>query len=155
MKNIFRIYKRDMKRICTNWAALIMAVVLIIIPSLYSLINIKASWDPYGNTNGLKIAVVNKDKGTVFKEQDINIGEELVEKLEDNDKMGWEFTDEETAKTGLKEEKYYATIVIPENFSEEVTTVSSKDVSKLKLIYTVNEKKNSIAPRLQMQVLKV
>lgn len=148
MKSIFRIYKRDMKRICTNWAALIMAAILIIIPSLYSLINIKASWDPYSNTNGLKIAVVNQDAGTVYKEQDINIGEELVEKLEDNDKMGWEFTDEETAKNGLKEEKYYATIIIPENFSEEVTTVSSKEVSKPKLIYTVNEKKNSIAPKI-------
>ncbi len=148
MRNIFRIYKRDVKRICTNWAALIMAIILIIIPSLYSLINIKASWDPYSNTNGLKIAVVNKDKGTVFKEQDINIGEELVEKLEDNDKMGWEFTDEETAKTGLKEETYYATIEIPEDFSEAVTTVSSKDVTKPKLIYTVNEKKNSIAPKI-------
>lgn len=148
MRNIFRIYKRDVKRICTNWAALIMAIILIIIPSLYSLINIKASWDPYSNTNGLKIAVVNKDKGTVFKEQDINIGEELVEKLEDNDKMGWEFTDEETAKTGLKEEIYYATIEIPEDFSEAVTTVSGKDVTKPKLIYTVNEKKNSIAPKI-------
>lgn len=148
MKSIFRIYKRDMKRICTNWAALIMAVILIIIPSLYSLINIKASWDPYSNTNGLKIAVVNKDEGTIFKEQDINIGEELVEKLEDNDKMGWEFTDEESAKSGLKEEKYYATIIIPEDFSEKVTTVSGKEVSNPKLIYTVNEKKNSIAPKI-------
>lgn len=148
MRNIFRIYKRDIKRICTNWAAIVMALILIIIPSLYSLINIKASWDPYGNTNGLKIAVVNNDKGTIFKEQDINIGDELVEELEKNDKMGWEFTDEETAKNGLKEEKYYASVVIPENFSEQATTVSGKDVSKPKLIYTVNEKKNSIAPKI-------
>ncbi|MBE6062372.1 MAG: YhgE/Pip domain-containing protein [Clostridium butyricum] len=148
MKNVFRIYKRDIKRICTNWAALIMAIILIIIPSLYSLINIKASWDPYSNTNGLKIAVVNKDIGTIFKEQDINLGKKLVEELEDNSKMGWEFTDEDSAKSGLKEEKYYASIVIPEDFSEAVTTVSGKNVTKPKLIYTVNEKKNSIAPKI-------
>ncbi|HCW53724.1 MAG TPA: YhgE/Pip domain-containing protein [Clostridium sp.] len=148
MKNILRIYKRDLKRICTNWAALAMAIILIIIPSLYSLINIKASWDPYSNTKGLKVAVVNNDKGTVFKEQDVNVGEELVEKLEDNDKLGWVFTDEESAKKGLLEEKYYASIVIPENFSEQVTTVATKDVIKPKLIYTVNEKKNSIAPKI-------
>lgn len=148
MKNILRIYKRDVKRICTNWAALIMAIILIIIPSLYSLINIKASWDPYSNTKGLKVAVVNNDKGTIFKEQDVNVGKELVEKLEDNDKLGWVFTDEETAKKGLLEEKYYASIVIPENFSEAVTTVATKDVINPKLIYTVNEKKNSIAPKI-------
>lgn len=148
MKNILRIYKRDVKRICTNWAALTMAIILIIIPSLYSLINIKASWDPYSNTKGLKVAVVNKDAGTVFKEQDVNVGEELVEKLQDNDKLGWVFTDEEEAKKGLLEEKYYASIVIPENFSEDVTTVATKNVTKPKLIYTVNEKKNSIAPKI-------
>lgn len=148
MKNILRIYKRDVKRICTNWAALIMAIILVIIPSLYSLINIKASWDPYSNTGGLKVAVVNNDKGTVFKEQNVNVGEELVEKLKGNDKLGWVFTDEESAKNGLLEEKYYASIVIPENFSEQVTTVAKKDVVKPKLIYTVNEKKNSIAPKI-------
>ena len=89
MKNIFRIYARDIKRICTNWAAMIMAIVIILIPSLYSLTNIKASWDPYANTGGIKIAVVNNDAGTIYKEQNLNLGEELVEKLKDYHKMNW------------------------------------------------------------------
>ncbi|MGN2337651.1 YhgE/Pip family protein [Clostridium cagae] len=148
MRNIFRIYKRDIVTIATNWAALIMIIVLIIVPSLYSLINIKASWDPYGATNGIKIAIINEDKGTVFKEKDINLGEELIEKLEENDKMGWSFVDKETGKKGLIEEKYYATIEIPENFSKDLTTLVEKDVEKPKLIYTVNEKKNTIAPKM-------
>lgn len=100
MKNIFRIYARDIKRICTNWAAMIMAIVIILIPSLYSLTNIKASWDPYANTSGIKIAVVNKDSGTIYKDQDLNLGEELIEKLEDNDKMDWTFVNEEEASEG-------------------------------------------------------
>ncbi len=148
MRNIFRIYKRDIVTIATNWAALIMILVLIIVPSLYSLINIKASWDPYGATKGIKIAIINEDKGTVFKEKDINLGEELIEKLEDNDKMGWSFVDKETGKKGLLEEKYYATIEIPESFSKDLTTLVEKEVEKPKLIYTVNEKKNTIAPKM-------
>lgn len=148
MKNIFKIYKRDMVTIATNWAALIMIIVLIIVPSLYSLINIKASWDPYGATKGIKIAVINEDNGVVFKEKDINLGKELVEKLEENDKMGWSFVDKETGKKGLIEEKYYATIEIPESFSKDLTTLIEKDVVKPKLIYTVNEKKNIIAPKM-------
>lgn len=148
MKNIFRIYIRDIKRICTNWAAMIMAIVIILIPSLYSLTNIKASWDPYANTNGIKIAVVNNDVGTVYKDQDLNLGEELVEKLEDNDKMNWIFVSEDEASHGLLNEKYYASIVIPEDFSECVTTLMDKEVVKPKLIYTVNEKINAIAPKL-------
>lgn len=148
MKNIFRIYKRDIVTIFTNWAALIMILVLMIVPSLYSLINIKASWDPYGNTAGIKVAIINEDKGALFKDQDINLGKELVEKLQDNDKMGWTFVDKETGEKGLLQEKYYATIEIPEDFSENVTTLVGKNVVKPKLKYTVNEKKNVIAPKM-------
>ena len=148
MKNIFRIYARDIKRICTNWAAMIISIVIILIPSLYSLTNIKASWDPYANTSGIKIAVVNKDSGTIYKDQDLNLGEELIEKLEDNDKMDWTFVSEEEASEGLVKEQYYASIVIPEDFSKCVTTLMEKEVVKPKLIYTVNEKINAIAPKL-------
>jgi putative membrane protein len=149
MKNAFRIYKRDMIKICTNWVALVMILVIIIIPSLYSLVNIDASWDPYSNTKGIKIVVINDDKGTVFKGQDINIGNELVDKLKDNDKLGWVFLDDkDAAKKDLLLEKYYATVEIPENFSENATTVVSKNVIKPTLIYTVNEKKNAIAPKM-------
>jgi len=149
MKNAFRIYKRDMIKICTNWVAIAMIIILIIIPSLYSLINIDASWDPYSNTNGVKVVVINEDKGTVFKEQDINLGNELVDKLKDNNKLGWVFLDDkETAKQDLLLEKYYATIEIPEDFSKNATTFVEKDVVKPKLIYTVNEKKNAVAPKM-------
>lgn len=149
MKNVFRIYKRDMTKIFTNWVALIMMLVIIIIPSLYSLINIDASWDPYSNTKGIKIVVINEDKGTYFKGQDINIGNELVDNLKENDKLGWEFlNDKEAARKDLVLEKYYAMIEVPEDFSENATTFVSKNVVKPKLIYTVNEKKNAIAPKM-------
>ncbi|MVX63051.1 YhgE/Pip domain-containing protein [Clostridium chromiireducens] len=148
MKNIIKIFKRDIKNIFTNWIATVVVVALMIIPSLYSLINIKASWDPYSNTNGILVAVINEDKGTVYKEHDINLGNELVDKLKDNDKLGWVFVDKQTAQEGLIMEKYYATIEIPENFSEDVATIVKKDVVKPKLIYTVNEKKNVIASKI-------
>jgi YhgE/Pip-like protein len=148
MKNAFRIYKRDLKRIRINWVARLMIIVIIIIPSMYSWINIKASWDPYSNTGGIKIAVINEDKGTVYKEQNINLGNDLVNKLKDNDKLGWVFTDKESAQRDLILEKYYATIEIPENFSKDATTLMGKDVEKPKLIYTVNEKKNAVAPKM-------
>ncbi|WP_315078557.1 YhgE/Pip domain-containing protein [uncultured Clostridium sp.] len=148
MKNIIKIFKRDFKNIFKNWVATVVVIALMVIPSLYSLINIKASWDPYSSTSGILIAVVNEDKGTTFRDEDINLGNELVEKLEDNDKMGWTFVDKETAKDGLINEKYYATIEIPENFSEDATTLVEKRVKRPKLIYTVNEKKNAIAPKM-------
>ncbi|SFD38122.1 YhgE/Pip domain-containing protein [Clostridium uliginosum] len=148
MKNIIKIFKRDVVNIATNWVATVVVIALMVIPSLYSLINIKASWDPYSNTSGIQIAIINEDKGATFKDQDINLGNDLVDKLKDNDKMGWTFVDKETAKDGLLYEKYYATVEIPEDFSENATTIVDKKVVKPKLIYTVNEKKNAIAPKI-------
>lgn len=148
MKNALKIFKRDIKAMVTNWAALIMVVILILIPSLYSLVNIKASWDPYGNTGGIQVAVVNEDEGTEFKGSDINLGDELVDKLKDNTKLGWNFLDKETATQGILEETYYAMIEIPADFSKNVTSLIEKDIKKPQIIYTVNEKKNSIAPKI-------
>lgn len=148
MKNAFRIYKRDINRIRNNWVARLMVIVIIIIPSMYSLINIKASWDPYANTGGIKIAVINEDKGTIYKEQNINLGKDLVDKLKDNDQLGWVFTDKESAEKDLLLEKYYATIEIPEDFSKDAATLTEKNIQKPKLIYTVNEKKNAVAPKM-------
>lgn len=154
MKNIIKIMKKDFKNIMTNWAALVIVLGVIGIPSLYSLINIFASWDPYSSTSGIRVAVVNDDQGTVFKEKEINLGNELVDKLKDNDQMGWEFVDKETADNGLLIEEYYAVIVIPEDFSKDTTTLVEKNVKKPKLIYTANEKKNPIAPKFTDSAVK-
>ena len=48
MKNIFKIYKRDLKKIFTNSMAIILAVGIAVLPSLYAWFNIYANWDPYG-----------------------------------------------------------------------------------------------------------
>lgn len=148
MRNILKIIKRDAKSVFTNWVALVVVLALVLIPSLYSLVNIRASWDPYSNTSGVKVAIVNLDKGTNFNDKDINIGNELIEKLKDNDKLGWVFTDKETAHNGLIMEEYYAMIEIPEDFSECVTTIVEKDKKQPTLYYSVNEKKNAIAPKM-------
>lgn len=154
MKNIIKIIKKDFKNIITNWIALGIVLGLIAIPSLYSLVNIFASWDPYSSTSGIKVAVVNEDKGTTFRDKDINLGNELVDKLKDNDKIGWEFVDKETADNGLLMEEYYASIIIPEDFSQKTTTLVEKNVEKPKLIYTANEKKNPIAPKFTDSAVK-
>ncbi|MCH1624236.1 YhgE/Pip domain-containing protein [Ferdinandcohnia quinoae] len=148
MKNIFQIYKTDVKRIVTNWAALIIILGLIFLPSLYAWFNIKASWDPYGNTKGIKIAVTNHDEGTTIKEKKINAGEEIVESLKKNKLLGWTFVDEKTALNGVNHGNYYASIIIPKDFSAKIATVLTKNPTKATIDYTVNEKINAIAPKI-------
>lgn len=148
MKNILKIYKRDMKSIFTNWVALIIAIALTILPALYAWFNIKADWDPYGNTNGIQIAVINNDKGGTLEDKKINLGEQVVDSLKENTALGWNFVSEKEAKDGLENETYYASIEIPKDFTKDLLTMTTGDIVKPKLKYTLNQKINPIAPKI-------
>lgn len=148
MENILKIFTRDIKSIIKNWVALIIIVGLMILPSLYAWFNIRASWDPYGNTGGIKVAIVNNDKGGNLQDKFISVGDELVAKLKENTNLGWEFVSEEEGNNGVHKGKYYATIIIPEEFTSETLSIINNNIKRPTLIYRVNEKSNAIAPKI-------
>ena len=147
MSSIFEIYFRDVKRVVTNWAALMIIIGLIIMPSMYAWFNIKSSWDPYGNTKGLKIAIVNEDRGATVLNNKINIGNEVIHSLKQNPSLGWRFTSKKVANEGVKQGKYYASILIPNDFSTKISTVLTDHPQKPELVYQVNEKLNIVVPK--------
>ena len=66
MSHVIEIIKRDAKAIFTNPIAMIIIIGIIVLPSLYALLNIQACWDPYGNTGDVPFAIANLDNGTTF-----------------------------------------------------------------------------------------
>ena len=149
MKKAFQIFKRDLKRLLRNPVAMIITIGVCIIPSLYAWYNIEANWDPYGNTSGVRIAVANEDRGVETElTGELNAGEQTVEKLRENDALGWVFTDAESAKEGVYRGDYYAAIIIPADFSEHLTSMLTGDFEQPEIKYYVNEKKNAIAPKV-------
>lgn len=148
MKQIWRIYKTDLRNVAKHWAAIVIVVGLMILPSLYAWFNIKASWDPYGNTKEVPIAVSNQDAGSNLRGKDINIGDEIVDSLKKNKNLGWKFVDEKQAIYGVERGDYYASITIPKDFSEKIATVLDENPQKPELDYYVNEKVNAIAPKI-------
>ncbi|MED3614515.1 YhgE/Pip domain-containing protein [Bacillus wiedmannii] len=148
MKQIWRIYKTDLRNVAKHWAAIVIVLGLMILPSLYAWFNIKASWDPYGNTKEVPIAVSNQDAGSNLRGKDINIGEEIVDSLKKNKNLGWKFVDEKQAIHGVERGDYYASITIPKDFSEKIATVLDENPQKPELDYYVNEKVNAIAPKI-------
>ncbi|MEJ9115362.1 YhgE/Pip domain-containing protein [Bacillus paramobilis] len=148
MKQIWRIYKTDLRNVAKHWAAIVIVLGLMILPSLYAWFNIKASWDPYGNTKEVPIAVSNQDAGSNLRGKDINIGDEIVDSLKKNKNLGWKFVDEKQAIYGVERGDYYASITIPKDFSEKIATVLDENPQKPELDYYVNEKVNAIAPKI-------
>lgn len=150
MKQIWAIFLRDIKNIGKNPVAVIVALGIMILPSLYAWFNIAANWDPYGNTKGLRVAVASLDQGTRIEQLDttVNIGDMIISNLHENDQIGWQFVDEEQAVEGVKAGRYYACVIIPEDFSEKTASIFTSKVQKPTLQYYVNEKKNAIATKI-------
>ena len=149
MKKILTILKRDLKRILTNEAALLVLVGISLLPSFYAWFNIAANMDPYGNLDQVKIAVSNEDTSVPFQGKDLNAGNEIIEQLKKNDQLGWTFVDREAAIEGVKAGDYYAAIIIPSDFSSSFLSILDEGAIRFPALdYYVNEKLNAIAPKI-------
>lgn len=150
MKNIGAIFKGDVKRIRKNVIAMIVIVGITVVPSLYAWFNIAASWNPYENTGGLKVAVATVDEGYEgdLISVNLNLGEQVISALHENTQLDWIFTTKKKAVNGVKSGKYYAAIVIPKEFSKNMMSVFTEDVQKPQIMYYSNAKENAIAPKV-------
>ncbi|WP_243291910.1 YhgE/Pip domain-containing protein [Bacillus sp. FJAT-47783] len=152
MKKIFQIYKTDWQNIFKVPIAVFLIAGLMVLPSLYAWFNLKAAWDPYGDTSGIAIAVTNEDEGTVIHNneihKEINVGEEVVNSLKENKKLGWTFVSKEEAHEGMRHGDYYASLLIPKDFSAKLATILEDNPESPEIQYIVNEKINAIAPKI-------
>ena len=147
-KMIAEIMKKNFKGAFSNPIVVIVLIGVIILPSLYALLNIQACWDPYGNTGDVPFAIANLDDGASFNDKDINVGKELVKDLKKNDKFKWTFVSEDDLRKGVYNGTYYAGIVIPKNLSENIVSITGDNPQQAKLEYIVNMKTNPVATKL-------
>ena len=152
MRNVLQILRRDLKRLVTVPAAWVIMIGITIIPPLYAWFNIYGFWNPYGNTQGIKVAVANVDKGTdnalLGK---MNLGDQIEDTLKDNDQLGWEFMGKAEAMEAVQSGDCYAAIIIPSDFSEDLANVVTDSKNRPTLEYYVNEKSSPISPKITDQ----
>ena len=149
MKNIIEIFRNDIKEVFRKTNTWIIIVGLIFLPSMYAWPNILSSWDPYGHTNNIKVAVTSEDDGATVDGKELNLGNSLVEGLKSNKSLDWQFvSNKQEAEDGVRIGDYYASIVVPKNFSKDMTSVSRTEPQRATIEYTVNEKINAISPKI-------
>ena len=149
MKNIIEIFRKDIKEVFRKTNTWIIIVGLIFLPSMYAWPNILSSWDPYGHTNNIKVAVTSEDDGATVDGKELNLGNSLVEGLKSNKSLDWQFvSNKQEAEDGVRIGDYYASIVVPKNFSKDMTSVSRTEPQRATIEYTVNEKINAISPKI-------
>lgn len=150
MKNILHMFKKDLRGLSRNFFALIIAIGLCFIPSLYAWFNIYSNQDPYANTGNIAIAVASEDKGIKLEDGTVvNMGDEVMDQLRENDSIGWKFLDStEEAVAGVESGEYYAAVIINERFSESMFSIFSEGLENPTITYYENEKKNAIATKI-------
>mgnify|MGYP001143945582 CR=1 FL=1 len=134
MNKILKVFTNDMKKISTNVIAVVIILGLSILPSLYAWFNIFSNWDPYGpgSTGNIKVAVISNDEGAEISGLEINIGTTVVDALKSNNTIGWVFTDNtEATIEGVKAGDYYAALVIPATFSEDMVSFLGSSIRRL------------------------
>jgi len=150
LKKSIAIFKRDLQRLLHNPIALAIALGVCVVPCLYAWLNIASNWDPYENTSTVPVAVVSEDKPVELADMgEICVGDMMLEELEKNDKIGWQFPKtQKEAIDNVKTGTYYAAIIIPDDFTASLTGVLEGKTDKAHLKYYVNEKANAIAPKV-------
>lgn len=118
---------------------IIATIAVLLVPLVYAVIILTASWGPYDNLDSLPVAVLNKDTGAMSGDKAINVGKDLVADLKKGNALGWDFVDSKEAEKGLKDLEYYMVIEIPEDFSKNVTTVLDENPEKPELKFIQNE----------------
>ena len=150
MRNIFKIFGRDVKSLSRHFFAFVVAIAIMILPSLYAWLNIYSNWDPYGNTGNISIAVASMDKGYVTDTgEKVNKGDDIIEDLRESTAINWVITDsEEQAVNGVYSGEYYAAVVIDENFSYNMYNMLTMWNGKPEITYYENAKKNAVATKI-------
>ena len=153
MRNLWKLFCYDLKHLFGNVVTVVIILGLVFLPSLFTWYNVIACWNVFDNTGYLKVAVANSDEGyeSDLLPTKVNVGDTVESTLRANDQLDWVFTDEEDAIDGAKSGKYYAAVVIPSDFSEDLMSFYSSDVEHAKIVYYENEKKNAVAPRVTDQ----
>lgn len=140
--------KAEWKNIAkSTWLKIVLCAIMII-PMSYACVFLGSMWDPYGQTDQLPVAVVNKDKEVEYNGSTMDIGKQLSDKLSKNDSMDFNIVSSTKAQKGLKDGKYYMVITIPENFSKNATTLLDDDPQTMMLTYTTNPQTNYIATKM-------
>lgn len=140
--------KAEWKNIAKSTWLKIVLCAIIIIPMIYACVFLGSMWDPYGQTDQLPVAVVNKDKEVEYNGSTMDIGKQLSDKLAKNDSMDFNIVSSSKAQKGLKDGKYYMIITIPENFSKNATTLLDDDPQTMMLTYTTNPQTNYVATKM-------
>lgn len=126
----------------------LLLVGIAVIPSIYAVIFLSSLWDTYGKIDNLPVAVVNNDQAADINGKTQHLGQDLTDKLLREKPLKLSDVSSQKAKDGLKSGKYYMTITIPSDFTNNAGTLLSNDPKYAKIDIAQNAGQSFIAEKM-------
>jgi putative membrane protein len=115
---VWAVFKKEAALLRGNPLLIIAAVLISLVPSIYTYIYVRAIWDPYGNIHQLPVGIVTLDQGTEFRGQHYNLGGDLMAQLLDSNRFCFtQFESSEEAVEAVRANAVYFALVVPRDFS--------------------------------------
>lgn len=89
-----------------------------LIPTFYAVIYLSSLWDPASHSQALNVGIVNSDQGWVHRESTINVGQDLIQTLQNAGRFNYQvLATADEARQQVRQGKLAFSLIIPENFS--------------------------------------
>lgn len=96
----------------------LVALGVVIVPTLYALIYLSSVWDPMRRTDSLTAAIVDHDRGTSIEDRTVNVGHALVDGVVRSQKVRVQrFSTEDEAARAVRDGRAAFALMIDEDFS--------------------------------------
>lgn len=141
LRDAFAIFRMEMTLFTRFPKLKVSAIGVAIIPALYALIYLSSVQDPSAHTGDLKAALVNLDKGLVYRDQNVNVGQEVAASIREKKAFGFvDYSDENEAKRAVRQGQLAFALIIPSDFS--AIAVPGQSAAGGRLVVYVSEGNN-------------
>jgi putative membrane protein len=136
---VFEVFRKESSLFKGRPMLWLAALMVILIPSLYTVIYLGAVWDPYEKLDELPAGLVMLDEGVDYKGKRYDLGRELEKELREKRPFRFiEYAGEKECEAGVRKGEVYFGLVVPRDFSAKalpgteagtLTLVSSQGTS--------------------------
>lgn len=111
---------------------LLATLAVALIPALYVVIYLSSVWDPGAHSAALRVGLVNLDEGVVYREQNVNMGQELIAQLEQSARFGYQrMATADLARQQVRHGALAFALIIPRDFSSNAVPGAQPGAGKL------------------------
>jgi len=144
----------DIKRYSRGAVPRIALLTVVLMPLLYGALYLWAFWDPFGEVAKVPVAIVNEDRGAQSQGKELRAGDQVAKALVDSGDLGLHQVSAREAADGLAHGRYYFTITIPADFSEDIVSPSGGSPKKAELRFTFNDSNSYLGSLIGQNVAR-